>query len=382
MQINDKINKILMKYKLLIVGSFNASEKGIYGGVAKSCEMMMKSSFASRFIITTIDSTQISNPVPHFVIRSFFAIKRLLLFTGHLISARPNAVLLFASVGASVVEKGTMGWICRLFGIPSLIFPRGGEVIYHAERSMLTFMIIKMSFSGPNIFLCQGERWREFAINKLMYDDDHVALIPNWTATEEHLSIGRNRSFNNELPINLLFLAWLEEFKGIFELLRVIKNLTDKGYEIKLTIAGGGNAEEKANYFVKQNNLDKIIKFAGWVEGEELNTLLAKSDIFVLPSYNEGMPNAMIEAMAASLAVIVTSVGVIPDYIEDRKHAMLIPPRDEKSLEEALKLVVSDNDLRHELAKNGHNLVKENFSLKPAMKLLGDVVEETIVESL
>ena len=370
-----------MKYKLLIVGSFNASEKGIYGGVAKSCEMMMKSSFASRFIITTIDSTQISNPAPHFIVRSIFAFKRLLTFIGHLIGIRPDAVLLFTSVGASVVEKGTMGWICRLFGTPSLIFPRGGEVINQAERSKFALMAMRVFFKGSNIFLGQGVKWREFAINKLMYDDDHVALIPNWTATEEHLTIGKNRSFYvTPVSINLLILAWLEEFKGIFELLRVCKSLSEQGYKIKLTVAGRGNAEKKAKDFVKQNNLGKIIKFSGWVEGAELNFLLAKNDIFVLPSWNEGLPNAMIEAMAASLAVVVTSVGVIPDYVEDRKHAMLVSPCDEKSLEEALKLVVSETGLRHELAKNGHNLVKRNFSLEPAMQLLGDVIEEAVSE--
>ena len=92
------------KLKLLVVGSFLAEEKEIFGGIAKSCQTMMQSSFPDRFSIITVDSTQISNPAPGLLTRSAFAFCRFVVFVSRSIRHRPDGVLLFTAFGFSFFE--------------------------------------------------------------------------------------------------------------------------------------------------------------------------------------------------------------------------------------------------------------------------------------
>jgi len=368
-----------MKLKTIIVGSFLAKEKNIFGGVARSCETMMESSFASRFSVVAVDSTQISNPPPGLIVRTILAFRRLIIFTSKLIWHRPDAVLLFTSVGLSFVEKCVMAWVGRILFCPVLIFPRGGELIKQATGSKIRLMLAKTLLKGSNVFLAQGLKWRDFAVNDMGFDESKVYVIPNWTATDLQLDIGQRREYKqHKNKLKILFVGWLEEFKGVFELLTVCKMLSDKGVDFELTLAGRGHAEKDAKEFVKNNNLESIVIFAGWVKGESLDELYASNDIFVLPSWEEGMPNAMIEAMAAGLAVIVTTVGMIPDFLEDGQNAILIPPRDVGSLERAMKKVIYDKKRRIKLAQNGYKLAKKEFAVESAMEKLGNIIESTV----
>lgn len=125
--------------KLLIVGSFLAEEKRVFGGIARSCQTLMQSTFSKRFTIIPVDSTQISNPPPGLLIRSVLALRRLAIFIGLLIRHRPDGVLLFTAVGVSFIEKSLMAWVSRIFGCTSFIFPRGGRLIDQTEQSHLMF---------------------------------------------------------------------------------------------------------------------------------------------------------------------------------------------------------------------------------------------------
>ena len=369
----------MMKPKLIVVGSFLAEEKRIFGGIARSCQTMMKSSFTGRFEIIPVDSTQISNPPPGLIMRLVLALRRMAIYVGQLIKHRPDAVLLFTSVGLSFIEKCVMGWIARFFGYPVLIFPRGGELITQARRSSFSRVIFRLLLKGSRVFLAQGPKWREFAVNDMGFNSSQVHQISNWTATERHLSIGSKRDFKlcRKRP-RLLFVGWLEEFKGVFELLNACHKLVNKGIEFELTFAGRGHAEAEARRFVENNGLDKVVTFSGWAEAAVLEELLSSNDIFVLPSWAEGMPNSMIEAMAAGLAVVVTTVGMVTDFLQDGEHALLVPPHDVVLLEDALQRIILDEDLRKKLALNGYQLAKTQFAVEPAMKKLGDIVESTI----
>lgn len=356
-----------------------AGEKNIFGGVARSCETMMQSSFASRFTIIPVDSTQISNPPPGLIVRFILAFRRLIIFTGQVIKCRPDAVLLYTSVGLSFVEKCLMAWICRILFCPALIFPRGGKLITQATGSKTRRIVARALLRGARVFLAQGQKWRDFAVNDMGFDRSMVHIIPNWTATERQLEIGLHRKYEQKKKRpKILFVGWLEEFKGVFELLKACQILSYKGIDFELTLAGRGHAEEEAIKYVKNNKLQGIVTFSGWVRGEKLDDLYASNDIFVLPSWEEGMPNSMIEAMAAGLAVIVTTVGMVTDFMKDGKHALLVPPCDVNSLEKAMYRIILDDKTRVKLAFNGYQLAKTQFSVEPAMEKLAHIIESTI----
>lgn len=370
------------KPKLLIVGAFPPEGTNIFGGILTTCRILLQSSFTENFELLTIDSTQISNPPPSFLIRLPFAIKRLFKFIGLLYASSPDAVILFTSVGSSILEKGLMAWISRTKSLPVFLFPRSAGLIDTVNNSQLEKVWIKLCMRGATHILCQGETWQRFATT-LNYPISHSPIIKNWSATTTLLDIGNSRRFVDYPTIpTILFLGWLEREKGIFELLEACRGLFSKGLKFKLIIAGRGHAELMSKSFVDSNNLQGDVEFVRWVQGVEKEALLKTADILVLPSWAEGFPNAIIEAMATKVAVIVSSVGNIPDIITDRQEAILVPPKSRQALQSAIEELLKDTGLRREIAERGYVFARENFSVEIGIAKLTSVIKEAIYENI
>ena len=175
----------------------------------------------------------------------------------------------------------------------------------------------------------------------------------------------------------MLFLGWMEKEKGIFELLQACRELAVT-HEFHLVIAGRGQAEKDARVFIDHSNLAHRVRFAGWVHGEALERLMAESDVLVLPSWAEGLPNAMIEAMAAGLAVVVSAVGNVPDVVTNNVEALLVAPRQAEQLQQAIQRLLDDRNMRQQLACRGHAFVRQRYSVEPAIERLSSVIEAAI----
>ncbi len=320
-----KVVKGSRKPRMLIVGAFPPSDGKIFGGIVTSCKVLLESTLPAKAELILVDSTQISNPPPVFAIRLLLAARRFLIFIAQFERRRPDVVLLFTSIGASVVEKGAMAWYARIRGVPALMFPRGGAVIEACHRSRLTLLWVRFAFRGARTVLCQGPEWQRFAVDMLGFDTEDAPIILNWTATPRLLTIGRNRQFaTSDSPVRLLFLGWLDREKGIFELVEACRQLS-RSCQFVLNVVGEGSAFRSVRDLVTRNELDSKVHFSGWLDGQALEDALSEADVFVLPSWVEGLPNSMIEAMAARLAVVVSSVGNIPDVVDDGREALLVP---------------------------------------------------------
>jgi glycosyltransferase involved in cell wall biosynthesis len=371
-----------MKKKLLVIGAFPPPDVKIYGGVVTTCRTLLNSSFFDHYKLLLIDSTQISNPPPSLFFRTLLAFRRLIRFLTSLFMEKPDAVLLFTSIGASVLEKGAMAWIARLTRVPVLLFPRGAGLIQTVQESRLQSLWMSTAMRGATHFLCQGPVWQRFAIGILGFSEERAPVIENWTATEELLMIGHSRKFDQVIRMpRLLFIGWLIKEKGIFELLEACQTLSRK-YNFRLIIAGKGHAEEDCRAFVRSHGLENIIEFTGWVDGEAKEILLTDSDILVLPSWEEGFPNAIIEAMAAKLAVVVTAVGNIPDLIFSYQQAILVSPKSADDLKDAIERILLDQQLLEGIAERGHVFARKNFSVEQGVAKLTAVIDKAIAENV
>ena len=366
--------------KLLFVGAFPPVGGKVIGGMVTACAKLMASDFPALVDVDPLDTTQISNPPPGLHIRGLYAIKRFFSYIERIERKRPDAVLLFASAGASFLEKGLMAWYARIRGVPALLFPRGGALIASAERSPYSRRIIKFCASGATKFLCQGPRWQQFAHEVCGFSIDDAPIIPNWTATQDLLDIGRSREpLPPSRPVQLVFVGWLDRSKGVMELLNAAEALAPK-FEFTLVFAGEGNVSDLARKFVANAGLDKRVRFYGWIKEEELQSLLGQSHVFVLPSYAEGLPNAMIEAMAAGLAVVVTSVGNIPDFVEDGKSGIVVERRNAAALQAALSSLLGNRGAITSLGIAAHNLASEQFSTNVAVQKLVSTINEATMD--
>jgi glycosyltransferase involved in cell wall biosynthesis len=369
----------LSKKQLLIVGAFPKKDKIIFGGIARSCNLILKSPISDTYNIVQFDSSQISNPPPSFIVRARLASKRLLSFLFHIIKLRPDSVLIFCSDGSSALEKGLMIYICKLCKIPSLIFPRAGNLIKQSEDSIIFFKIVKFFFSKASIFLCQGKSWKDFALKKLLLPHNTVILINNWTADSKKLEIGMRKNYEQTGAIKFIFIGWVEKFKGIHELMNACKHLVDQGHNFSLTVVGGGHAIKSISQFITKHKLEDVVDLCGWVDPNKLDNILSNHDVFVLPSWSEGFPNSMIEAMACGLTPIVTPVGAIPNFVQDDEHALLVPVRNEQRLAQAMKALICDQSLRERLGRNAYLLSKREFSSTQALKKLSNAIDESLI---
>jgi glycosyltransferase involved in cell wall biosynthesis len=147
---------------------------------------------------------------------------------------------------------------------------------------------------------------------------------------------------------------------------------------ISSSIAGDGTANFQAKKIIRDSGLEDKVTFTGWIFGEKLNDVFKKCQILVLPSWSEGLPNAMIESMAAKLAVVVTNVGNIPDLLTNKKQALIVPKKNIESLTIAIESLILEKELFHSIAEEGYHFVKEHYSVEPAVNLLSKVINNAI----
>ena len=121
-----------------------------------------------------------------------------------------------------------------------------------------------------------------------------------------------------------------------------------------------------------------MVRLRGWLGEAELLQALRESDVLVLPSWAEGLPNAMVEAMAARLAVVATRVGAIPEVVTDGHSAMLVEPRNPESLAAALAAVLDDPQLRQQIAVEGYRIAARDFEVEHAVDRLVELVRDAV----
>jgi glycosyltransferase involved in cell wall biosynthesis len=138
---------------------------------------------------------------------------------------------------------------------------------------------------------------------------------------------------SKEKSWDIIFFGRLQQKKGIFELIDAVKMLSSRGTDIRLLFVGRGTEEFELKSLIAEHSLENKIKIAGYVsEFSKLIHLLSSSKIFVLPSYTEGIPRSMVEAMYLGIPVIVTPVGGIKYIIIDGENGFLVAPRDTDAL--------------------------------------------------
>jgi len=168
----------------------------------------------------------------------------------------------------------------------------------------------------------------------------------------------------------ILFAGRVEEKKGYHDLinsLALIKSLN----HYRVILAGSGEIN-KAEGLIKKFKL-KNVKTVGWLGSKEIIEVFKKSQIFILPSYGEGFPISIIDALSNKCAVITTPVGGIPDFLEDGETCLFFKPGDIEGLADSIERLIKDNELKNKLVENGYTLAKKSFDIGVITKKLGSI---------
>ena len=204
-----------------------------------------------------------------------------------------------------------------------------------------------------------------------------VENIPSTTLSEEDIFYREDTCLNN--PINLLFTGRIDLQKGLMELIEAFASLSRQYSTLQLHFVGWEEYPEKPvekmlrKRAAELNVREKVIFHGRKQLGEELWQMYRMADIYVIPSYHEGFPRTIWEAMAHSLPVVATTVGSIPYYLDDKENALLIEPKNVEAIETGIKALLEDPSLRRKLIANALDLVRENTVNNRAKQMAGYV---------
>lgn len=162
------------------------------------------------------------------------------------------------------------------------------------------------------------------------------------------------------------YIGTLSEVKGIFNFIQAIPLVLAMNESCSFFIGGEGYLREPINEYIKQNKLGDKVKLFGWVPQEKLPDYLNDLKLLVLPSYSEGLPNIILEAMACGTPVLATSVGAIPDIIQDGKTGFLMNDNSPEEIAQNIIKILNDPNLE-EISSNGSIYVNNEYSLKMAV---------------
>jgi len=228
---------------------------------------------------------------------------------------------------------------------------------------------IKDFFTGVDLVICLSESWRK-AIMEIA-PDSKVQVIHNSVSVP---SLAEPRLNKGDQTINITFLGLIGERKGVFDLLHVMERLIQEGLDVCLNIGGNGDVDRLMND-LDQKKLKERVLYLGWINGDDKDALLRKTDIFVLPSYGEGMPMAILEAMSYGVPVVSTFVGGIPEVVKDGETGLLFQPGDINTLYDKLKFLITNQVERNSLGLAGRSLIESRFDLTRNVQVIENIYQ-------
>jgi len=247
--------------------------------------------------------------------------------------------------------------ILRLFGRKIIYHFHGASFMEHyRSASKRTQSRMRALFGKVDIVICLSESWRQYITD--IAPRSNIKVVPNATHLPE-LCVKQN---SDDL-VHLTFLGLIGERKGLFDLLRVVRRLIDNDLKIKLSVGGNGESD-RLQATIKSLELNDSVNFLGWISEKQRDKLLRETDIFVLPSYGEGMPMSILEAMSYSVPVVSTKVGGIPELVRDGETGFLVEPGDLDALYRKLKCLIQDKELREKFGEKARQFVAAKYNLK------------------
>ena len=247
--------------------------------------------------------------------------------------------------------------------------------------TMLACLIARVSYSisihGPHIFfepthwaLREKVKHSRFISCISHYCKSQMMLFSDQTDWDRfqivHCGVNPEQFRYNDVKQQarkLIYTGRLAVEKGLPVLFESLCLLKEEGYDFELTLVGDGADRKYLEELASKIGIaDKLI-FAGFASQDEVRNYLLQSDIFILPSFAEGVPVSLMEAMSCGIPVIATYVGGIVELIESEETGLLVSPSDPIALRDAIARYLDDYDLREKVSHKGRDKVVSDFNL-------------------
>lgn len=272
---------------------------------------------------------------------------------------RSHTVVLNPSLGrVALLRDAFILFLCSFLGKRCVVF-------WHGWNPQQEYILKRFPFSLCFRILCKTPS-KHIVLNRYLYaliklrgiSEDNIfmtsTLVDNSYFTKVSKCTERDRK-----KLVILFLTRIEKYKGIYEAIDIVERLNPQ--LVQFHVVGDGSELSNVKDEVSKRKMTNV-KFYGYLDGREKLEVFQNSDIYLFPSYSEGMPNSLLEAMSFGLSLVCSNVGALGDFFQNEKMGFCLEmPINIEEFIKALERLIDDSKLRFDISNHNREFAKTNF---------------------
>jgi glycosyltransferase involved in cell wall biosynthesis len=257
----------------------------------------------------------------------------------------------------SFFRKSIVVLLSALFGKKIILHVHGAEfILFYQNGSWLLKAWIQAVLKKCDCLLALSYQWQKDLRLIAPTSDIRVVYNPTIVRTVD----ADDRSLDAQSPVKFLFMGRIGKRKGVYDILESLRYIQSRNFEIHLYGDGDLTLVEA---LIQKNQLQAQVKLNGWIDGDTKDRVFRQADVLLLPSYNEGLPISVLEALSYGLPVLSTCVGGISEAVEEGVNGFLIQPGQCKVLGEYIERLSTSAAMRKRMGQSGYELAKSRFDL-------------------
>ena len=277
------------------------------------------------------------------------------------------------STGFNFIMTGLFVFLGNVFNKKIVLHNHGADFkeFFYGQKTFGQWCI-KKTFESADAVILLSMSWQQ-------WHAQNIGVRPRWTVIPNPTPLNQPDTpcrIRSEVS-TVLYMSRLETRKGVYDLLEVIPRIVNEIPTITFVFAGDGDIDAVREK-IEELDIKENVKLLGWVGKERKTDVLNNADIFILPSYNEGLPMALLEAMSFGIPSIATSVGGIPELIRDGENGIIIHPGDKRQLADSILALSRDKKWRVSIGQDAFTTIESSFSLSEYYCKLANLYEQLV----
>ena len=351
-------------------------DKMVKGGIASVISGYYGSEIETRYHMIYVESYKDGGKVTKLIkaVQGYFD------FVKVLIHNKPELVHIHSSFGPSFYRKLPFIYMASWAKIPIVNHIHGADFeSFYSMANRRKKALIRKVYNKCDTLIALSDEWKK-RFSEIV-PADKIAVIENYSVPHRRAALDKVERVCNH---TVLFLGEIGKRKGCYDIPEIVAETAKEVPDVKFILAGSGSEadEMEVRQQIQQKNVEKNVTFPGWVCGEEKDQLLKEADVFLLPSYNEGMPMSVLDAMGYGLPIVSTNVGGIPKIVQNGKNGYCLTAGHITEMSTAIITLLKDDQMRAAYGRRSFEIVEEKYSLGMHLQLLEQLYEKILMRTI
>lgn len=281
-----------------------------------------------------------------------------------LLRSRNQYDLVFFHVGGTALLLPVLA--CRLAGIPTNVFVLGSPSRSYYEthgQGIVSAVVVKLLLTLEWITCRLADRILVLSDGMASAGDGWLAAAERITANPNYIDCERftREQPSDDRPYDIIYVGRFSPEKGTIKLALALTRLIKSRPNVRACLVGDGSQRDDIERILREGGVDDQVDLPGWVDHDKIPAYYADARLLVLPSESEGVPTAMLEAMACGTIPVATPVGGVPDILVDNETGFLLPDNDPLTVANLLDQVLASEDLET-VSIQAREYIRSNYS--------------------